>query len=561
MKWKRTIGRSAGIIVGLFIVALIAGYFVLKSRGFHEYVLAKIVQQGNEATGGKVEVRNFDFRISTLTAHLYGFTIHGTEANAQKPLLEVDKVTVGLKILSVLHHRVNLSELLIEHPVVHLIVDKNGRTNIPVPNAPKNKASHTNVFDLAVGHVLLTSGQVEYEDRKTPINADVRELRAEAHFNSLTTSYSGAISYRDGQIQYAGLAPLPHSLAVNFDATPSALNLRSLALTVGSSQASVQARVSDYNNPIVDATYKILLHTQDIAGLAPGSAPSGNVLVSGKLTYQSAPDHPVLRDVMLEGQVSSDGLGISSPQGHVELRKLGGSYQLADGNFHTRDFAVDLLNGRLTATLAIQHLDSNPAAKLHASLSGISLQAARASLNGSEAKTIPVIGTLRGTTDASWSGSAKNLRVRSDLDIRGAVTDSAKKGAPMIPVNGSAHVTYDGAHHILEVHQTTIRTPGSSISADGQISDHSSLTLHANTSDLHELEGLASIFQGRKTSANVRSSQLPDVSGSADLNALVNGSWQKPNISAQLNAQHLAVSGTEWRTLNLAAHVSPSDIS
>ncbi|MGH9530286.1 MAG: translocation/assembly module TamB domain-containing protein, partial [Terriglobales bacterium] len=170
-------------------------------------------------------------------------------------------------------------------------------------------------------------------------------------------------------------------------------------------------------------------------------------------------------------------------------------------------------------------------------------------------------GTLRGTTDASWSGSAKNLRVRSDLEIRATITDSAEKRASTVPVNGSAHVTYDGAHHILEVHQTTIRTPGSSILADGQISEHSSLTLHANTSDLHELEGLASIFQGLKASANVRSSQPPDVSGSADLKALVNGSWQKPNISAQLNAQHLAVSGTEWRTLNLAAHVSPSDIS
>ena len=209
MNWKRIIGWSAGIILSLLVIAVVAGYFVVKSQGFHQYVLAKIVQQGNEATGGKVEVRNFDFRVSTLTAHVYGFVIHGTEPNAEKPLLQVDKLTVGLKILSVLHHQVNLSELVIEHPVVHLAVDKNGRTNIPVPTAPKDKSSQTNVFDLAVGHVLLTNGEIDYNDRKTPMNADVRDLSAETHFNSLTTSYAGEIKYQQGHIQYAGLAPLP----------------------------------------------------------------------------------------------------------------------------------------------------------------------------------------------------------------------------------------------------------------------------------------------------------------------------------------------------------------
>jgi translocation and assembly module TamB len=205
MKWKRIIAWTAGIILSLLIIAAVAGFFVSRSEGFHQYVLAKIVQQGNEATGGKVEIRNFAFRLSTLTAHLYGVTIHGTEAANEKPLLQVDKVTVGLTILSVLYQRVNLSELLIEHPVINLVVDKNGRNNIPEPNPPKNNGSQPSVFDLAVGHVLLSNGEIDYSDRKIAIDADVRDLRAETHFNSLTRSYAGSLAYHDGTYTIPGL--------------------------------------------------------------------------------------------------------------------------------------------------------------------------------------------------------------------------------------------------------------------------------------------------------------------------------------------------------------------
>jgi translocation and assembly module TamB len=560
MNWKLIIAWTAGIISGLLVLVFFAGYFVLRSPGFHQYVLAKIGQQGTEATGGKVEVRNFDFSISTLTAHLYGFTIHGTEPGAGKPLLEVDRLTVGLKILSVLHHRVNLSELLIEHPVVHLVVDKNGRNNIPQPNAPKNKSSQTNVFDLAVGHVLLSNGEVDYNDRKSAMDAEVRDLRAETHFNLLTTSYAGSVAYSEGHIHYAGLAPLPHSLEAQFSATPSALRLSSLVLTVGSSRVSLQANVTGCNNPRVDGNYNILIHSQDIAGLVSGATPAGDVLLSGKLTYQSTADRPFLRNATLDGQLSSDDLMVSSPQARIELRKLHSRYQLADGNFQAHDFAVDLLDGRLTANLAIQHLEKNPTSKLQASLRGISLQAAKASLNDNAVETIPVIGTLQGTASASWVGSLTDLRVRSDLDVRASATNSAAKGTPAIPVNGTVHVSYDGPRHIITVRQTTLRTPKSSIVADGQISDHSNLIIHGNTSDLHELAVLATIAQARST-PGAKTPQPLDASGAANLDAVVKGSWQKPNISAQLNAQHVAVEGSEWRTLTLTAQASPSGIS
>src|SRR5438093_12337222 len=109
-------------------------------------------------TGRNEEIRSLDFRWSNLTADAYGLIIHGTEPAGQRPLLQVDKLTVRLKILSVLRQKINLREILVEHPVAHLLVDKHGGTNIPQPTARKHQSSSINVFDLAVGHSLLKNG-------------------------------------------------------------------------------------------------------------------------------------------------------------------------------------------------------------------------------------------------------------------------------------------------------------------------------------------------------------------------------------------------------------------
>ncbi len=79
MKWKRIIGRTLGGLAALLIVAAIAGYIYLRSSGFQQYALHKIVEQADSATGGRTQIGSLDFSLSTLTAHLYNITVHGTE--------------------------------------------------------------------------------------------------------------------------------------------------------------------------------------------------------------------------------------------------------------------------------------------------------------------------------------------------------------------------------------------------------------------------------------------------------------------------------------------------
>src|SRR5207248_3776458 len=172
MNWKRIIGWTFGGIFLLLIVLFVAGFVILRSSSFHRYVISKVEQTAAESTGGRVEIQGYDLELSKLTVNVYGLVIHGTEPAGQRPLLSVDRVKVRLKILSILNHKVNLNELVIDHPVASLLVSKAGRSNIPSPKAPKQKSSSINIFDLAVGHVLLNHGEIYYNDRKTPVYAD-----------------------------------------------------------------------------------------------------------------------------------------------------------------------------------------------------------------------------------------------------------------------------------------------------------------------------------------------------------------------------------------------------
>src|SRR5262249_1047160 len=154
----------------------------------------KIIEAADQSTGGHTRVSGFDFHLGTLTAHLYGVELRGTEPAGSQPLLRVDKITVGLKIRSVVHHTVNIGEVLIEHPVLQVQVDREGEATRPEP--PQSQPdSHTDIFDLAIGHLSLTHGEIGYNDRKANIGGDLYGLKTDVTFDSLARCYRGKLSY------------------------------------------------------------------------------------------------------------------------------------------------------------------------------------------------------------------------------------------------------------------------------------------------------------------------------------------------------------------------------
>ncbi len=511
------------------------------------------MEQADLATGGRTQIGGLDFDLSTLTAHLYNITVRGTESPDQPPLLHADELTVRLKILSALHHQVALRELLIDHPVVHLQVSREGKNNLPTA-PPSQSSSHTSVFDLAVEHVQLSKGEVNYNDRKTPLEADLYDLGTDIHFHSLAKSYEGAISYNNGHVKYAQYAPLPHNLKLKFSASPDRFNLESATLKIGSSAVELQAGLSNYSNPVADGDYQIQIHTQDFAAMSPQARPAGDVSLSGKLHYQAVGTQSLLRNISLNGQIASEVLAAVASGNRVELRRLQGTYQLAGGDLKVTNLAVDSLGGRITAHAEIKHLDTTPDSRVQAALQNISLRELQRSLRTPGVNGATLSGTLGGKAEAAWKGSISNLRAHSDLTLKALASNKANPLESRVPVNGAIHVSYDGGSQTISLRDTSLRIPSATLTAQGTLSNNSSLLVQVAANDLHQLAALASSFRSSQTA-------IPAVSGSATLNAVVSGSMKKPTVAAQLNAQNLQVEGSQWTTAKMEMRANPSEFT
>lgn len=553
MSWKRRIGWAALVIAVLVLVVVTAGYLYLKSTSFERYALRKIAEQADLATGGRTTVGRMDFSLGTLTANLYDISLRGTEGADQAPLLHADKLTVRIRIVSALHHQVSLRELLIDHPVVHVQVNRQGTSNLPTA-PPSQSSSHTSVFDLAVGHAQLINGEVNYNDRKTPLYADLYDLSTDIHFTNLPKQYEGSLLYRNGDIRYGNRAALPHDLDLRFSATPAKLTVNSAVLRVGSSNISLQAQVADYSNPVADGNYQIRIHTQDFADLSPSARAEGDVSLNGKLHYQTVAGQPLLRNISVDGRIGSEALAAAASGRRVDLSKLDGEYRLASGNLKISNLSVESLGGRVVADAEMNHLDGTPESRVRASLKGISLRALQRLSGTQQSSAAALSGTIAGRAEASWKGGMEKLKARTDLTVQARAESHANPSGAQVPVNGAIHAVYDGSSGIVELHDTMLQMPSASVTAQGTISDHSSLQVRVVADDLHQLALLASSFRRGESTP-------PAVSGEATVNGVVQGSVKKPSISAQLNAHNLQVEGSEWSSAKMTLNANPSQLT
>src|ERR1700730_4686578 len=364
MKWKRKLGWIA-IGLGTLVVAFgIAGYVLLHSQRFHDYVLAKIQQHASASTGAQVQIQNFALHLSKLGADAYGITIRGSEPTSALPLVHADQFMIRLKIVSLLRKKVDLNEIVLRHPVMNLMVGKDGTTNLPTP--PKsNSNTSTSPFDLGIQHVLIERGEIYYNDIKTPLDAELHDLQLEIKSELLRKGYDGRLSYREGRVQYADMKPLRHDLTASFSATPAEFTLKPLVLTIASSTIQLEGNVQNYTNPLANGLYKITIHPQDFRPVLQNpSVPTGELTLAGSLRYQYEASTPMLRAVVLDGRLNSRELTINSPDFRTVIHDVRGEFKLANGNLDARGFEATLLGGHLIASATMQHLDTNPISQL-----------------------------------------------------------------------------------------------------------------------------------------------------------------------------------------------------
>lgn len=553
--WKKIIGWTIAVIV-IVVVAFIGTAILLleHSQGFRHWMLAKVETSVDESTGAKLTVRDFHVHLSNLSLDLYGVTVRGTERDPNEPLLQADHINAGLKILSFVHRTWRLQDIIIDHPVAHIFVNKAGENNLP--KSKQKSSSNTNIFDLAIQKFVLERGEIYYNDKKSVLDAELRDFNINGGFDNTQTRYYGDLGYREGRIQYGTYAPLVHDLQAHFDLTPTRFNLDRLDLATGKSHVLLKASVDDYSNqPRMQASYNAVLVGDDFRRLLKNpDVPSGTILLDGALHYQSDPNRPMLETVSLDGHLSSRALAVKTPSIRAEVADLGAHYTLQNGNAEVQDLHAQLLGGRLDGKLVIRDLSGAEKAQLQASLKNISLrEAAAASGNESSLRQANLSGTVSADARATWAKTVDNMVAHADATLNAALGKSGSS----TPLGGVIHADYRNASKEVTLKQSYIKTPQTAITLNGTVSDRSQLQVRMQSNNLHELELLMANF--RKPAPGQPPQEL-GLYGTATLNASVTGAANNPQIAGQLVANNLQVKGSSWRVLRTNLSASQSGV-
>jgi len=545
-----------GFVLLLLVFGVVA---LLHNARFHQYLLGKADRIASERLGTRVTLQNFSVHLSDLSVDLYGLTIDGAAPYLTPPLLQVQHIGLDFRVVSVWHRKWYFQIIRADNPVVRILTDARGISNLPVLKSTGN--THVNIFQLGVRHALMHHGELYVNDKKIPLDAELRDVNFSSSFDSAKEAYSGSLSYRDGQLQFGSFNPIPHNLEAQFKATQNAFYLTNAKIDSGSSHFETTATLSHYGDPTINAQYNAVLDGAAVRQILKNpSIPSGIVVTHGSVQYHHGSNVSLLDSLMIDGSLTSRRLDVREKQIRTQVRNIAARYSLQNGNLNIQEARAGLLGGTAEGEFAIRNLGGDMHSSLKVSLRGISMATAQQLMAPFAAtKDVGLRGALNGTVQAKWGRTLDNLVAQTTLSIRGDVSNvHAEHGkASVLPVSGLIHGTYSAANQQIELTNSYLQMPQTSLTMNGTVSQRSSLAVHIKSADLAELQSLADAF---RPGINSNSSQL-GLAGAVSFDGMIKGSASAPHIAGKLVASNLQIHGTRWRSLRTNVEASPSLVS
>lgn len=265
------VGRAvAGTVIGL--VALLALLFLAfawysTTPDFDHRVKKEVVKVLEDATGGRVELAGLTFHLWHLEIDAKGLVIHGREGPGEAPYLSADEIKVRVKLLNFFSHAaqhgiesyINLDSLDVEHPQLHLIVDKDGKTNQPVPKHPRTSKTPVTdtLLNLKAREAIVSNGVALLNDRAIPFDMAARNLDAEVHYIPASDRYGATVDLNDLRTRMGKQAEARSSLHLKAELGRDAVDLKTLEFISGESlKLEVTGTLKHFAKPVWQTTVK-----------------------------------------------------------------------------------------------------------------------------------------------------------------------------------------------------------------------------------------------------------------------------------------------------------------
>jgi len=515
--WKLFLAFCVFSLIGF---GLLAWYVTTDS--FQQMARRRVVASVEKITGGHVELGELHTIPFRLRVDARNLTIHGREDSDQAPFLRIDRLQAELKIISLLSTTIGLRSLVLEHPVVHVIAFPNGATNVPAPHVSLSldQGPVEQLISFSVSRIEVQRGELLWEDKKMPFDFDARDLALFLNYSLLRRQYEAHVAAGSIETRFQQYPAFAFRADASLILARGRADIGSLTLTSGKSEFHFAGRLQDFHNPQVTGDYHGLADLGELASLSrqpqvrTGSLQKGTAQFEGKASWN-------LRDFSTQGTVQAKDIEWSNGKLSMPNGRITAGYSVTPGRFRVSSIKANLFGGDLVGDADVTNWQSSLESPLEPSpvpgrrhvvgrVPPGSLQRGSVHLQLAAFPLLPALellssrnlpldrldlsGRASGKVEMLWVGSIRDAETRLNLDI----APPLKPAPAEIPVRGQIDGIYRGSRDELEVSQLHLTTPGSEITATGNLAATSSLRFSFTSHNLREWTPLLEAAYGSR---------------------------------------------------------------
>ena len=428
-----------------------------------------LVSRLDHATGGKTELRSMSIRWLALRVTIRGLVIHGNEPAGTEPLFSAGEVQAALRIDSLWGRRVSLDELLLREPHVHILMGKNGSSNVPTPKRPASAKQRwkDTLFQLRIHRLLLEDGWLLYNDVKEPVTVHGGDLNfsLDAGGTPEHPLYLGNLEWSTVEFDSKRYLPLPVGVTAKFTLWRDGFALEQGVLTAGHSRLDAQAEMSDFADPKWNYRYRGWVELIDFRDtLRNPKIPTGRVDLRGE---------GQLSDGQLKGSgtYSTDDIALPYEIFHANGLISRGDYLMDNRGLEIPDFFAGAFGGTVSGRVDMQWEGWKFRSETH--VANMQLAPILPSIEHRNFPVNELHWDARISADSleTWTGPFRNFEVSAK-----SVWDQPEQLAPHHePVRGSWQLHYRYDPNTLFISAGQFETPSSHGTVDGLLAPRNSL--------------------------------------------------------------------------------------
>lgn len=619
---RRAVLWVFGPIIALAVLAVLLLNWYTTTDDFQHRVGGEVVQVLENATGGRVELQHLRFNLWHLAIEADGLVIHGTEAAGQMPYLSAAKIQLRLHINMVLTHirglgpqsRISLRYLRVDQPHVHLIVDKDGHSNVPTPKHPSTSTTplQDTLLDLQARKVELADGLIVYNDRALPFDLQASKVNVQIAYLRKIDRYGGTIDLADVETKMEHEPQVRSLLHLQAELGRDVALLDSLDFTTGAAThlqakgelnhfahpqwtmaatGGVEVRQLQYlvAVPGLDAGVLDLSaqgHSCDVQPAAPAPIPKHHFFSRSKqkpvaATHVAAPS--CTSGFLITGGVKLRDVGYRNEyvrfynvNGHTQLRVTPQVMQFEDflltlpkGGSASGDMRLEDWLAPAPATGHSAAAAPHTHALITATVDRIPLRTIMDSTAPEHYGDLGFDTSISGPATVEWDASSPTVAdtVQVEADLNFLPVGLRRPGiAASVPVTGHVHGHYDGAREVVRVSQLNLESPATTLTASGILGVNTgdpltALQVNLGTRDLGEFDQLLQTLgfqaQGKKGLAAVPVA----LHGSMNFAGSARGEIANLDLKGHLEASDLALQLNKLADIQIDTVVGDAEFS